>query len=333
MIKLGVLGIGGIAETVVTVLEGVSGISLYACASASNYSRAQDFKSKHHFKVAYKTYEELVKDPNIDLVYVANLISDHYETVKLCLNNNKNVICEKAFTFNAKQAKELCDLSKQKHLFLTEALLIKFTPYVKTLKGLINSGIIGKPYQISANLGYKIFDRKRIYTPSMGGGILLDVAVYPINFAFNICGTNYKKIDTHCTFTKSGVDESDFINLTYDNNLSVDIFATMNGQTDRYGYIYGSDGYIEVKNINSPEEINVYTIKPGYHNVALIKTIKIKDPYDRYAYEFLSSIKAIENNLIETPEYTHKEIVKNMEFYDELRKKWGFNYPNESEKK
>lgn len=332
MIKLGVLGIGGIAETVVTVLEKVPGISLYACASASNYLRAKDFKTKHHFGVAYETYEELVKDPNINLVYVANLISDHYETVKLCLNNNKNVICEKAFTINAKQANELCDLSEKKHLFLTEALLIKFTPYVKTLKDLINSDIIGKPYQISANLGYKIFDRKRIYTPSMGGGILLDVAVYPINFAFNICGTNYKKIDTHCTFTKSGVDESDFINLTYDDNLSVNIFATMNGQTDRHGYIYGSNGYIEVKNINSPEEINVYKIQPGYHNVALIKTIKINDSYDRYAYEFLSSIKAIENNSVETPEYTHKEIVKNMEFYDELRKIWGFNYPNESEK-
>ncbi len=329
MIKLGVLGLGGIAETVVSILENVPGIELYACASASDFLKATNFKNKHNFKKAYKTYEELVKDNDVDLVYVANLISDHYETVKLCLNNGRNVICEKAFTINASEAKELVELSEKKHLFLTEALLIKFTPYVQKLRDLIDSGIIGKPYQISANLGYKIFDRKRIFTPSMGGGILLDVAVYPINFAFNICGTDYEKVDTHCTFTKTGVDESDFINLTYKNNLSVDIFATMNGQTDRHGYVYGSDGYIEVTNINSPEEIKVYTIQPGYHNVALTKTIKINDPYDRYAYEFLSSIKAIEEGKVETPEYTHKEIVKNMEFYDNLRKIWGFKYPTE----
>src|SRR5699024_6877659 len=106
-------------------------------------SKARAFAEKFGFEKAFGSYEEMLQDPGIDLVYVATPHSHHYEHVRLCLEHGKNVLCEKAFTVNAAQARELFSMAEEKGLLLTEAIWTRYLPMRSILDGVLESGIIG----------------------------------------------------------------------------------------------------------------------------------------------------------------------------------------------
>ena len=128
-IKLGILGTGYIATKMaeaINYLEKHSmGIEAYAIASR-NKSKADLFAQEHHFQKAYGSYEDLVNDSNVDLIYIATPHSEHFENAKLCIEKGKSVLVEKAFTSNAKQASILISLAEEKGVLLVEAMWTRF---------------------------------------------------------------------------------------------------------------------------------------------------------------------------------------------------------------
>ena len=119
--KYGIMAVGGIADSMArTVTEMINrakaageDLPLEKCAVASrSLEKAQAFAEKWGFEKAYGSYEELVKDPEVEVIYVATPHSHHYECAKMCLENGKGALVEKAFTVNSKQAKELIQLSE-----------------------------------------------------------------------------------------------------------------------------------------------------------------------------------------------------------------------------
>ena len=118
-------------------------VELYA-VGARTLEKAQSFAEEFGMPKAYGSYEELAADPELDLVYVATPHSHHYPHVKLLLEHGKNVLCEKAFTVNADQARELFQMAEEKKLLLTEAIWTRYIPIQKTLNEVIESGAIGK---------------------------------------------------------------------------------------------------------------------------------------------------------------------------------------------
>ena len=126
-IRVGIMGTGAIARKMAATIKHTRGLSLYAVGSREQET-AESFASEFKCKKAYGSYEALVQDSKVDLVYVATPNSAHYDCAKLALNNGKPVLVEKPFMLNEKQAQEILDLGKEKGLFVQEAMWTRFLP-------------------------------------------------------------------------------------------------------------------------------------------------------------------------------------------------------------
>lgn len=322
--NIGFIGCGMIARTMADTINRLNNpeIVLYAVASR-NITKALEFKDEYKAVVAYGSYEELIRDEKVDLVYIATPHSHHYEHMLLSLNNNKNVLCEKPFTINYKQALDIISLAKKKNLLVCEAIWTRFMPSRKIIENLISSNIIGKVSSLSANLGYPMGHIERLCNPNLAGGALLDVGIYPINFALMCFGNNFKRIEASCLKSDQGVDLTNSITIYY-NDKVCHLHSTMLAQTDRSGYIYGENGYIHIENINNPQVIKVYN-----NNHQMIKEVTLPSQITGYEYELLACLKALKNKQIETEEMPHEETLFVMRVIDEIKKIIDLKYPIE----
>lgn len=323
--KIGIIGTGKIAGIMARTIKKMKNVKCYAVASR-DLSRAQAFAKEFNVKKAYGSYEEMVKDSKIDLVYIATPHSEHYDNMRLCIDNGKNVLCEKAFTANAKQAEEIFSLAKEKNVFVTEAMWTRYMPMLTTIRGIISSGIIGTPSVLNCNLGYYVAEKERMVNPQLAGGALLDLGVYTLNLAAMLFGNDVVKICSSCTMTPSGVDASDSITLLYRDGRMAVLNCTMLGISDRRGVIYGTNGYIEIENINNFESVSVYD-----KDHKLIKTEKAPKQITGYEYEVMASLEAIDRNATECWEIPHAETLRIMHVMDDLRQEWGVVYPFEEQ--
>lgn len=321
--KIAILGAGSIARSMATTINGLDEAVNYAVASR-DYNKAEAFAKEFGFEKAYGSYEEMLMDPEVDIVYVATPHSHHYEHAKLCLNHGKHVLCEKAFAINTKQAEEMFALAIEKNLLLTEAIWTRYMPLRKTLNGIISSGIIGTVNMLTANLGYTLDHVQRMLEPSLAGGALLDLGVYPLNFALMAFGNDIEKITSTAVLTDKGVDAQNSITLSYKDGKMAVLNSTMLSQTDRQGIISGSKGFIVAENINNCERIRVYDF-----NRKEIACYEAPKQITGYEYEVLACIKAIKEGKIECDEMPHAETIRVMKIMDILRKEWGVVYPGE----
>ncbi|MDR0220812.1 MAG: Gfo/Idh/MocA family oxidoreductase [Lachnospiraceae bacterium] len=322
-LNLAILGAGGIAGHMANTVNKMKEARLYAVGSR-DLGRAEAFAKQYGAKKAYGSYEELVEDEKVDLVYIATPHSEHYAHALLCLHHDKPVLCEKAFTVNSGQARELVALAQKKNVLLAEALWPRYMPLLKTIKKTLKSGVIGEPQILTANLGYSIAHVDRLVNPELAGGALLDLGVYTINFAAMVFGTKIKKIDATAIMADSGVDAQNNITLTYEDGRMAVLTSTMRGMSDRKGIVYGTKGFMIVENINNFESLSVYD--NNYQKVAFYKRPK---QITGYEYEVAACIKALGAGKIECKAMPHKEIIKMMGIMDEIRGQWGLKYPFE----
>ncbi len=323
--NIGIMGAGNIAGVMAATVKKMKHAKLYAVASREQV-KADVFAGKYGCKKAYSSYEELVKDKKVDLIYIATPHSEHYENAKLCIENGKPVLCEKAFTANAKQAQELIDLAKERGVLIAEAMWVRYMPMLTTIQQVIGSGVIGEPKMLTANLGYVIDHVQRLKDPALAGGALLDVGVYPLNFAVMLFGHNIAKIDASCTYTETGVDEQESITIHYRDGKVAVLNSSMLALSDRRGIIYGTKGYAVVENINNFESIAVYDA--SYKQVAFYKRPK---QISGYEYEVEACMKALKAGEVECREMPHSETIRMMKMMDEIRAGWGIVYPFEKE--
>ncbi len=323
MIKFAILAAGGIAAKMSYAVSKLPEIQCYAVASRS-IEKAEAFAKEWGYEKAYGSYEEMLADPKVELVYVASPHSHHYEHAKMCIEAGKHVLVEKAFTVNAEQAQELICLAREKNVLLTEAMWTRFMPARKILDDLITEGVIGEIYSLTANLGYDIKHKERLIKPELAGGALLDVGVYPIQFALMAVHSKVKKISSEAVMSEEGVDLTNSITLTFENGVMAVLHSSMLSLTDREGVIYGENGSIRFHNINNCEGISVYD-KSGMH----VREIEIPKQINGYEYEVLACVKAIEDGKLECSEMPHEETIRGMEILDTIRKQWGMKYPCE----
>lgn len=318
--KIAILGAGGIAKIMADTINQIDGIENYAVGSR-DYSKAKEFAAEYGFQKAYGSYEELVQDKEIDLIYIATPHSHHYQHSKLCLENGQNILCEKAFMVNEAQAKEIVALGQEKRLFVGEAIWTRYMPMRQTINDVIASGVIGDVVSITANLGYQIDHVPRILKSELAGGALLDLGVYLINFASMILGNQIQNIQATGMITEEGVDSQNSIVLTYPQGKMAILHTTTKANTDREGVIYGTEGYLKIENVNNYEKIHIYN-----KQYQLTKTIEAPKNINGYEYQVLAAKKAIEEGKIECNEMPHDESVLMMKIMDDIRKQWGVTY-------
>lgn len=323
--KIAILGAGHIAEKMALTLQGMEGVQRYAVA-ARELERAERFAAAWGFERAYGSYEELVKDPEVELVYIATPHSHHYEQARMCLMHNKAVLCEKAFTANARQAADLLRLAHDRGVFITEAIWTRYMPFSATLRELAFSGIIGQPSMLTASLGYPMAQKERIARPELCGGALLDIGVYPINFARMLFGTAIEEVQSSCVKNSLGVDMQDSLTFRYADGKMAVMQVTAFCANDRQGVISGDKGYIIVDNINNPQQASVFDA-----NHRLVEVVTSPPQITGYEYEVQASFDAMAAGLLESPFMPHGETLEIMRLLDSLRMEWGVTYPADNE--
>lgn len=319
--KVGILGAGRIAEKMAMTLNQMQIASAYAIASR-DLQRAAQFAEKWNMEKAYGSYEEMLDDPQVELVYIATPHSHHYEHARMCLLKGKPVLCEKTFTANAAQAKALIELARAKNVFLAEAIWTRYLPFSQTITDLINNGVIGTPHMLTANLGYPVVYKERITRLDLCGGSLLDLGVYPINFARMIFGTDIAKVTSTCLKGKTGVDLQNSITFTYADGKMAVMQTTVLCANDRQGIISGDNGYLIIDNINNPQEAVAYN-----KDHVEVARYHCPEQITGFEYQVEACMQAIRNGKIESPYMPHEETLKVMELLDALRKEWGIEYP------
>lgn len=322
-IKFGILATGNIANSMAKAVQSFEEIACCAAASRT-YEKAKAFADKWGFQKAYGSYEELVNDPEVDLIYVASPHSHHYEHAKLCLEHGKHVLLEKAFTVNVSQAEELIALSERKGLLLAEAFWPRYMPTRKMLDDLIAQGTIGEVQAVMADFGAPLSHVERMWNPNLAGGALLDLGVYPINFALQIFQGQVKSIQSDAVMSPQGVDYMNGITLTFDDNRIAVLHSNMLACMGNRGVVYGDKGFIELYEINNPKEIRVFN-----QNKELTASYPAPEQINGYEYEALACVRAINAGQIECEEMPHSETLRLMKILDTVREQWGFKLPCE----
>ena len=326
--KLGILGAGFIAHVMADTVRrmqaaGHGEVELYAVA-AREEDRARDFARHYGMPCAFGSYEAMLRDPAVDFVYIATPHSHHYRHIQLCVDHGKPVLCEKVFTVNARQADDVLRRARARGVLVTEAIWTRYQPMRRMLDEVLQSGVIGRPQLLTANLGYAMTQNRRIVDPALAGGALLDVGVYTLNFAEMVFG-RADGVQGLCTKHETGVDLTDSITLTWADGRAAHLTAAANAVTDRYGAVYGTDGYLLVENINNPQKITVF----DGHNRP-VRELPCPPQLTGYEYELLETVRCLEQGLVECPSMPHAETVHMMEVMDHLRAQMGIVYPCEA---
>ncbi len=322
-IKFGILAPGGIANCMAQAVQSISDFSCYAVASRDG-ERAGNFAKRWGFEKAYGSYEELAEDPQVELIYVASPHSHHYPYAKLCLEHGKHVLLEKAFTVNAAQAQELIDLARSKGLLLAEAFWPRYMPSRKMIDDLIAQGTIGEVRAVMADFGAPLTHVERLRNPELAGGALLDLGVYPINFALQIFKGPVKSIQSDAVMSPEGVDWMNGITITFEGDRMAVLHSNMLCCMGNRGVIYGEKGYLEMGEINNCQEIRVFDQKK--HMTACYK---VPEQINGYEYEAQACVRAIRAGQVECEEMPHSETMRLMKILDAVRKQWGFSLPCE----
>ena len=321
--KVGILGPGSIANSVVYALKAMPEIECYAVASRTP-GKAEVFAREHGFQKVYTSYEAMVADPEVELVYVATPHSHHFEHMMLCLTHGKPVLCEKAFTMNAQQARKIQAYSQEHGIFAGEAIWPRYMPSKAIIQNVLNSGMIGKIHTMTANLHYDIDHVPRIQDPALAGGALLDVGIYGLSFALTHFGWDIQRIESSVQLTESGVDGMETITIFYRDGRMAVLTHGIYTRSDRKGIFYGERGYIVVENINNPQSVSVYD-----DNDQLLQHFDVPEQINGYEYEFAEVVRCIRQGKTEPDSISLEESILTMEIMDKLRRDWGVVYPQE----
>lgn len=321
--RVGILGAGHIAEKMAWTLTQMPEAEAYAVASRS-IEKAQYFLDKYGFQKAYGSYEELIDDPHVELIYIATPHSFHHRHVRMCLEKGKPVLCEKAFMLNKAQAQDVIDLARENNVFLAEAIWTRYEPSRRILDEIIASGEIGTPTFLKASLSYPVANKERLRKAELGGGALLDLGVYCINFALMNFGSDIESIKSTCIRNEEGMDMQESFTFQYKDGRTAMLAASVLCADDRQGIVSGEKGYVIADNINNPLRFDIY--RRGAEHV---RTVEVPQQISGFEYQVQACIDAIRAGKIEPDAMPHDEILRVLEIMDGLRKEWGVEFPDE----
>jgi len=294
--KWGIIGAGWIAGQFAEDLKLLPNASLRAIASRSE-KRAADFADKYEIPVSYGSWEQIVEDPDIDIVYVATHHPYHYENSLACLRAGKAVLCEKPFTMNKRELDGLVMAARENKVFLMEAIWTRFLPSTRKVLEIAGKGKLGDLTNIYADFGFLLdFDPEhRLFNPDIGGGALLDIGIYPV-FISLLLGGLPERIQASARFAETGVDHSCNMIFTQENNVVSSLNCTLMSDSPVEANLLFEKGWIRMES---------WWLTPGsltvHWNDGDPEHIDFKESGNGYHYEAAEVMRCIDEGLIESP--------------------------------
>ena len=320
--RWGILAPGRIARKFAIGLQELPRAEIHAVASR-NTSRAQSFSEEFDIPKRYDNYESLAKDPEIDIIYVANPHPYHKDSVLLCLDYGKAVLCEKPLGTNASEVETMLVRAREKQVFLMEAMWMRFLPAIVQVRKWLSEGLIGEVRFLMADFGfYGEFDPKnRKFNPDLAGGALLDIGIYPISLAYMIFGTEPTKVQSTAHIGQTGVDEHSAYTFTYKNGAIAQLSATYQTESPKEAHIMGTKGVIRLPLFWKAQEASVQL------HGASRKHYDFSYPATGLQFQARCVMDCISDAKTECEIMPLEETLSITRLMDKMRAEWKMKYP------
>jgi predicted dehydrogenase len=361
--RWGILGAGRVARDFARGLQALPDATLIGVASRTA-ATAQKFARSVSVQRIYGSYEDLVRDPAIDVVYVATPHHRHVADCSMALEHGKPILCEKPFAVSVREAQIVVDLARKKHLFCMEAMWMRFFPLIGKAQELTKSGAIGDPRMIMADFGVATaYDpRTRFYDPAQAGGALLDRGVYAISLAIMFFGAP-EAISGQAGISPSGVDEHSSVVLRFPKGRLALLSASLSTYTSNEATIMGTHGKLCLHApFYCPQKLSISRYSPGVsspedaapslkqrlvarakQSAVIRRAYMTLEPFIRrqttsitqpvvgngYNYEAAEVMRCLRAGECESPVMPLDETLRIMQVMDEIRAQWGLKYPGE----
>ncbi len=323
-IRFGIVGTGTIARRFANAVKNVDGAELAAVASRTK-DNAEKFGDEFDIPVRFESYEKMAQSDAIDAAYIAVPHSGHIGWSCLMMNNGKHVLCEKPMAVNAAEAEEMFRCAEKNNVLLMEAMWARLVPGTLKMLELVENGVLGDILGVEGKFCYTMDEDEmdhHVFKRENGGGSLLDVGVYGLNFASWYLGRNIAEINAQSCFY-NGVDSHTCAILKFKNGAIADISSAILLRKPNEGYVYGSKGYAYLRRFYAPQEIELH------FNNGDTETVSV--PYAGNGFEeqiahFCECVSlGLKKSPVVTPEHT-LYITRQM---DEIRRLTGIVYPQD----
>lgn len=294
----GFIGFGRIARKFLESLTSVEGQTPYAFASRSNaVALGEEFPEAQ----VYESYEALLMDPQVEVVYISTTHNFHYGNAVAALNHGKHVVCEKPMGISYAETKAMTDLAREKGLFLLEAMWMRFLPAYREAIRRAKSGEIGPIRHITASFGFRSEGSTdpsgRLMNPDLAGGALYDVGVYPLTIVSDLFGWEPEDLKAHAIRSTTGVDETIQIQLDFGGDRMAQVLGSVALTTNKEACIYGESGYIRMPLFWKCESFEI-------HKGDEIETVDLPYQSSGYAHEIMETVSCIEAGKTESELFT-----------------------------
>jgi len=325
LIKWGILGSGQIANAFVKGLKSLPDAKVVAVGSRSK-ERADAFAKQYDIPNAYGSYEELVENPEVEIIYVATQHQAHKKDALLCLKAGKAVICEKPFTVNAREAKELIKFAREQKLFLTEAMWTRYLPANVKVKELLTAGIIGDVKMVKVDAGFcgGWNPESRLFNPELAGGALLDIGVYAVSYASMVFNSAQpSKIVSIAHIGETGVDEEFSAILAHQNGAIATLTGFIRTTMPNDVWIIGTKGRLYIPHFWNASSVTLYV------DGKVEELFELPYEFNGYNYEAAYAMRCLMEGRIESDIMPLDESLQIMKTMDTLRGQWDLKYPFE----
>lgn len=319
--RWGILGAGRIAEKFCTAISFVEGSEVYAVASRE-IDKAKDYAARYGATSYYDNYEDLARDENVDIIYIATPHNFHYDQTMLCLRHKKAVVCEKPMTLSYRQNAELVAAAAEAKVFLMEGLWTACMPFIKRIKTVIEQGVIGQVQCVLADFGFDAIKdmESRLYNKSLAGGSVLDIGVYTISLATIILGEPVS-IRSVSKLATTGVDEYANIVMQYENGATAHVLSSIVFNTPVEARIIGTKGMIKIE---SPWfKATRFSVHP---NDGAVQDFDMPHLCNGFEYEVMDVMRSLDDGLLQSDEVPHALTLSVSKIMDEVLHQAGIVY-------
>ena len=323
-IRWGIAGLGRIAHKFVNDLRLVAEADILA-AGSRDVDRARSFAEHYGIDRAYGSYDNLLRDPDVDIVYVATPHDSHAELSVRALDAGKHVLCEKPLALNRHQAADMVAASERNERFLMEAFWSRFNPCIDEVLGLVRDGEIGEVKYVAADFSFRVevTPGSRMLDMERGGGSLLDMGVYPVFLAYSVLGTPTGVIAS-AIFDESGADLQTSMTLEYDDAMAV-LYSSFVSQSNMAATISGTEGRITLNPIW--HETDSYTVRRSRDDDGM--TTRQPRTGKGFYHEIVECHRCIGVDRLESDRWSHRDSLNVMNIVDDVRRAIGLRYPAE----
>ena len=323
-IRFGIVGTGTIAHRFAQAMQNVENAELVAVASRAKET-AEEFGNKFNIPVRFDSYKKMAESDVIDAAYIAVPHSGHIGCSCLMMKNKKHVLCEKPMAVNSREAEEMFRCAEENGVLLMEAMWARLVPGTIEMLELVKNGVLGDILGVEGKFCYTMDEDEmghHVFNPENGGGSLLDVGVYGLNFASWYLGKDVVEINAQSDFYNS-VDSHTCVLLKYSDGAIADISSAILLRKPNEGYIYGTKGYAYLRRFYAPQEIELHL------NDGTSRTISVPYRGNGFEEQITHFSECVSRGFTKSPIVTPEQTLYITKQMDTIRRITGIVYPQD----